>query len=259
MTRRIRLGIIGLGAMGSEMLDVAEAHPEVQVTMVADRNPSALDRGRAYRPSFAFTTEAMELVESPEVDAVYVAVPPQLHARYALPALERGKAVFCEKPLAVNLLEAETMAEAARRAGCPNAVNFALADRFLGPLDPLYLRLEEGAPGASEIGAFGLFQADRVPVKVTGQVGTPLPESYEWFLYGSRRSYRFMNWDQLDVCDGQDWVRVPLEGPRGTEHTRLTAFAEAVRGDPSTLPDFETGLRVARAVESFHAPKAAGA
>lgn len=55
------------------------------------------------------------------------------------------------------------------------------------------------------------------------------------------------------MSDGGEWKPVPLTGPRGSEATRLSLFADAVRvGKPRYLADFATALRVQEVVEAFH-------
>ena len=55
------------------------------------------------------------------------------------------------------------------------------------------------------------------------------------------------------LSDGGDWKPVALEGERGSESTRLTLFATAIRGgNPPDLADFTTALRVQQVVEAFH-------
>lgn len=65
-----------------------------------------------------------ELVADPAVRLVSIASPPATHREIALAALERGKAVLCEKPLAVTLAQAEELAAGAERAGVPTLVDF---------------------------------------------------------------------------------------------------------------------------------------
>ncbi len=90
-----------------------------------------LDEGRAR--SFAeaaavpwVTTDAAQVIESPEIDIVYVCVPTVGHKELVLRAAERGKHIFCEKPLATNLPDVEEMAAAVGRAGVKAGVGLIL-------------------------------------------------------------------------------------------------------------------------------------
>ena len=58
----------------------------------------------------------LELLQNPEIDAVYIPLPPALHGEWACRAAEHGKHVLCEKPLALNYVEACRMADACRQA-----------------------------------------------------------------------------------------------------------------------------------------------
>lgn len=64
-------------------------------------------------------TDAGELIADPQVDAVYVATPPDTHARYAIQALEAGKPVYVEKPMALNYNECLAMIATSRRMNVP--------------------------------------------------------------------------------------------------------------------------------------------
>ncbi|SER16058.1 Predicted dehydrogenase [Lentzea xinjiangensis] len=296
----IRLAVVGLGAMGTRMLTAALAHPGYTVVAGVDVVPRALDV-----PVVASLDEVLS-----DVDAVYVATPPASHAALVLSAFDAGKAVFCEKPLAVDLGEARGMAEAA--AGRPNAVNFALSDMAatleverrlpeLGPLRGVEIRLqfprwprafqaeaawlarsEQGGfvrevlshfvyltdrllgpltvesvssdcpeAGAAEVAARGLLRGSGVPVHVSAFSGLAGPEVYEWTVWGTTRSLRLTQWADLSSSDGGAWEPVPVERT-GSDHSRLTLFAQAVRGGhPRDLADFASGLRVAEVVEAF--------
>lgn len=125
----LRLGVIGLGAMGSEMLGVAAAHPDVTVALAADPGGLALQRARVAHPDIALSSDPKEVLSHSDVDAVYIAAPPVTHAAYAITALRSGKAVFCEKPLAVDLTEGEEMVAVAEATGLVNALNYTFSDR----------------------------------------------------------------------------------------------------------------------------------
>ncbi|WP_344656120.1 Gfo/Idh/MocA family oxidoreductase [Catenulispora subtropica] len=125
----LRLGVIGLGAMGAEMLAIAAAHPDVTVVLAADPGGSALERARIAHPDLTVTADPTEVVSHTGIDAVYIAAPPVTHAGYAIAAMKSGKAVFCEKPLAIDLAEGEEMVALADATGLVNALNYTLSDR----------------------------------------------------------------------------------------------------------------------------------
>jgi predicted dehydrogenase len=115
--------------MGTEMLASAAALPDFAVVRAYDVSPAATDRARTRWPDVSFAADTREVVESPDVDAVYVATPPMFHAEPAIAAMRAGKAVFCEKPLAISLADGRRMVAAAAESGVAEAVNFALSDR----------------------------------------------------------------------------------------------------------------------------------
>lgn len=126
-----------------------------------------------------------------------------------------------------------------------------LTDRLVGPLRPEYAVLDHRGDG-SETAAYGLMRADEIPVQLTGVVGAG-PETYEWTLRGSRQSYRLSGWRDLFVAEGNGWVPVELTGEPGSEATRLSLFARAIRGEQTPdLADFATAYRVQQVVEAFH-------
>lgn len=69
-------------------------------------------------------TDAQELIDDPEVDAVYIATPPGSHLEYTLAAAKAGKAVYVEKPMALNASECSTMIAACQEAQVPLFVAF---------------------------------------------------------------------------------------------------------------------------------------
>lgn len=112
----LRLGIAGLGQAAASMLPEILTHTGIQVTAAADLRREAREKFAA-----DFGGESYEQVEdlcrSPKVDAVYVATPHQFHAPHALAALESGKHVLLEKPMALTLEDCDAMIEAAERRG----------------------------------------------------------------------------------------------------------------------------------------------
>jgi predicted dehydrogenase len=142
----IRLGIIGYGIMGERLLRAAVAHDPnvVSVAGVWDPSPAALNRLGHDLPEVPRLSSAEDIVQAS--DCVYVASPPASHITYATAALDAGRAVFCEKPLAVDLASARDLVAAFETQQGRGAVNFPFASSFA--VDQLRAWLGAGAVGA---------------------------------------------------------------------------------------------------------------
>jgi UDP-2-acetamido-3-amino-2,3-dideoxy-glucuronate N-acetyltransferase len=110
---RLRVGVVGAGRWGRNLVRSFSALPDAQVTAISDlARPSADVLGGA-----EFFPDFHGLLESPHLDAVVIATPAELHAPQAIAAIERGRHVFVEKPMALSLRDALRMRDAARDAG----------------------------------------------------------------------------------------------------------------------------------------------
>lgn len=112
----IRVGILGAGTMGAMHAAAWASLPAVEVVGVFSRD-AARARPIANLCGAAPFTDADALIGHAAIDAIDVCLPSARHAAVVVPALEHGKHVFCESPLALDLDEAHRMREAARRAG----------------------------------------------------------------------------------------------------------------------------------------------
>lgn len=113
----IRFGILGFGLHAAKRLMPGfQLARSCRVTALSRRRISeARESARQYDIPLAFDS-AENLCRSPEVDAVFVATPNACHLADVLLAIESGKPVLCEKPMAVNADECQRMVEAARKA-----------------------------------------------------------------------------------------------------------------------------------------------
>src|SRR5712692_7160324 len=102
MDRPLRIGVIGLGRAATSMLPSLVAHPQVRVVAAADPRPEAREHFAAQFQADAYP-DPEPLVRRPDVDAVYIATPHQLHAEHVLLAASHGKHAICEKPMALTL------------------------------------------------------------------------------------------------------------------------------------------------------------
>ena len=146
MTETIRWGILGPGAIARTFATAVDALDGHQVTATGSRDPERarafnVERGYAGAEAGTYT----ELAGSGAVDAVYVATPHSAHLEHAALALREGKAVLCEKPLAVNASEARAMCGVARRHGA--LLMEAMWSRFLPATRQAAGWLKKGAIG----------------------------------------------------------------------------------------------------------------
>mgnify|MGYP002039126444 FL=1 len=112
----LTIGIIGFGARATLREEVHRPGQGSRITAVCDPSERARDDARRLLPDALITDSLDELLTS-GVDAVMVLTPDDTHAALSIRALEAGVAVFCEKPLAIDLADADAMLETARRTG----------------------------------------------------------------------------------------------------------------------------------------------
>ncbi|MEU6139467.1 Gfo/Idh/MocA family oxidoreductase [Streptomyces sp. NPDC047081] len=111
-----RVGVVGLGVISRAYLDTLVGRPAVRITAVADLDASRSAAVAAALPGVEALSVG-ELLSSPDVDTVLNLTVPAAHAEIALGAIEHGKHVYGEKPLAATLPEARAVMAAAAAAG----------------------------------------------------------------------------------------------------------------------------------------------
>ena len=112
----LRVAIAGLGAAVCMMIPALLKHPNVKITGAADLDGEPLEKFKSdFQVEGHSTVES--LCRSPNIDAIYIATPTQLHTQHALTAFENGKHVVLEKPMALTLEDAEEMINSAERNG----------------------------------------------------------------------------------------------------------------------------------------------
>ena len=112
----IRVGVIGYGYWGPNLVRNFAERPDAQVVVVADRRPERLALVERRYPGIRVTADPADLIADPAVDAVVIATPVALHFDLAIAALRAGKHVLVEKPMASTSEEASRLIdEAARR------------------------------------------------------------------------------------------------------------------------------------------------
>jgi len=164
-----RWGIIGLGSIAQKFADGLKAVPDAQLAAVASRTQAKADEfGKKNGAARSYGTYE-EIVRDPEIDAVYIATPHNLHKENALMCIEAGKAALCEKPFTINAREAREVVDAARQRKV--FLMEAMWTRYFPIMGRLRQLLDQGA-----IGEVGMVQADfgfRTDVNPKGRLFDP--------------------------------------------------------------------------------------
>lgn len=112
----ITLGQIGAGAWGRNLLRNFSNLSECRLKICCDQDTGVLANIKnQYNDKIKVTSSFGELLKDPQIDAIVIATPPETHADCSIKALKCGKHVFVEKPLALNINDAEEMIKAAEK------------------------------------------------------------------------------------------------------------------------------------------------
>lgn len=124
-SERVRLGIVGCGMATLVMYSPVLRHvAAAEVTALCDPDPAALGRVGAYFPRAESYQDDEELLRKAPIDAVLVATPVNMHRTQVVRAVQAGKHVMCEKPMARTVAECDEMIAAARAAGVTLMIGF---------------------------------------------------------------------------------------------------------------------------------------
>ncbi len=169
----IKFGIIGAGLMGREFASAAArwAHltdqlPRPEITAVCDRNPAIFEWYRANFPGIGlFTADYRELLARPDIDAVYVAVPHNLHGEIYCAVISAGKHLMGEKPFGMDLAANQTIMECLR--GNPNVTARCASEfPFFPAMQRICAMIDSGAFGRIiEVNAAFMHSSDLDPEK----------------------------------------------------------------------------------------------
>ncbi|MCL5746438.1 MAG: Gfo/Idh/MocA family oxidoreductase [Acidobacteria bacterium] len=131
MAKELRVGLIGCGFMGRthsnayrRLNNFFPVEHRAVLKAVCDKNG---EKAKSYADTWGYErveTDWRKLIDAKDIDLIDITVPNKFHCEIALAAAKAGKMVSCEKPLAMNVAEAEQMADAVEKAGVPNMVWF---------------------------------------------------------------------------------------------------------------------------------------
>ena len=263
---RVRVGFIGVGNRGDQLLDAFALQPDVEIAALCDVYEPYLQRdAAAVHPRFkrmgriprmrvnvpASTPRERDfrrLLDRKDVDAVCIATPDHWHAVQTIQALEAGKDVYVEKPLTITLVEGRRMVEAQRRTG--RVVQVGLHRRGAPVYQDLAPLVRDGL-----VGKVTLARAYRVDNMHPHGIGRMKPEDpppgFDWDLWLGPRAlrpyqyniapYRFRWWKDYSSQMG-NWGVHYMDVIRWLIGERAPVAISAVGGryavdDDRTIPD----------------------
>jgi predicted dehydrogenase len=151
VTTPLRFGILGTGNIARQFAASFSSSQRCALAAVGSRTIAAANTF-ATNHGVPFAVGSYDqLVRRNDIDAVYVSLPNSMHHEWAIKALQAGKHVLCEKPLAANADQAAEMFDAAQRSGC------VLAEAFMYRSHPL-IHAVMGAIDAGKIGRVRLIR-----------------------------------------------------------------------------------------------------
>lgn len=142
-----RLGFAGLGWIGGQRMQVLAESAAGRVAALCDPDPARVDAALAAVDAAPVVCAGFDELLNQPLDGIVIATPNALHAPQAAAALERGIAVFCQKPLATTATETQRLVELARRRDLPLGVDWSY--RFLAGVAELKSAIARGEIGTA--------------------------------------------------------------------------------------------------------------
>jgi len=197
---RVRVGMIGVGGRGQELLRWVAAVPNVQVVAVADIYKRRFDEAKSIVPALQTFDDHRLLLQVKDIDAILIASPLHMHATHLVDTLAAGKDVYCEKTMTWSIAEAERCLNAAKSSR--QVVGIGLQHESSGSLADAKQWIKQGLTG--KITQVEAWMSRNTP-HGQGQWVRPVPADctagnvrWDAFLTGRPArpfdAYKFINW-----------------------------------------------------------------
>lgn len=194
MKEKVGIGIIGTGFARKVQIPAFLACENTEIVSVAS---GSFENAKATAGEFGvehFTADWCETIKRDDVDLICITTPPNLHLEMTMLALENGKNVLCEKPMAMNVAEAEEMTAMARDKGVLALIDHEL--RFQPGRQKAYAMLREGEIGKVRHAKYHFRAPHRGDANLPwnwwsdieqgggalGAVNSHIIDSFNWFL-----------------------------------------------------------------------------
>jgi len=141
----IRIGTIGYGYWGPNIVRNFSNLDGAMVTTICDTNPDRLNRARKAHPNIEVTSDIADIMGSPKIDAVAIVTPVSTHFDLAKMALDNGKHVFVEKPFTATVTQAQELVETADKKNLKIMVDHTFL--FTGAVRKIKEVIDDGTLG----------------------------------------------------------------------------------------------------------------
>lgn len=145
MDKKIRVAMLGMGNMGRAHIAQLRKMEDVEIAALCSATDGALKYNEENGTDFPVYTDFDRLLNEVELDAVYVTLPPYAHDGQIEKAAEKKLAIFTEKPLAITLERAQSIADAVAKNGVKSMMGYHM--RFGGAVKYLRKLMAEGITG----------------------------------------------------------------------------------------------------------------
>jgi len=162
----VRVGLLGCGGRGTNHLETILKSTDARVTALADMFQDRLDKAKKYvddlssakgqpgvQRTFLGPHAYQEILDSKDIDAVVIATPPYYHVQHLAAAVEAGKHVYCEKPVAIDVPGAKRVLEIGKKAEGKLSLDVGFQIRMAPPFVELMKRIHAGGLGEIASGA----------------------------------------------------------------------------------------------------------
>lgn len=253
----IRWGIIGCGKVTEVKSGPAFSKVANSKLMAVMRRDAALAEDYARRHNVPrFYSNADDLINDRDVDAVYVATPPGSHAEYAVEVLKAGKPVYIEKPMARNYRECERINSAAEKYKLP--VFVAYYRRTLPGFLKMKQLIENGSIGKVRFVKLEIFnflsedeKAGKLPWRVMPEISGAghffdlASHQLDWldFVFGPVQKVRSVALNQSGCYQAEDFVSASLIFPGNVAAAGTWCFSLSAESNRDSLEIFgEKGM-----------------
>jgi predicted dehydrogenase len=252
LSKKIRLGIVGLGRVSKSHLPaILELNEIVELKAIVSRDKSKGEIEAVNWPGAKVYTSFDEAIMDPEVDAFVLLLPHDLHSTYSIKAMNRGKHVLIEKPMALNFSEAQAMVNSAEK----NHVTLMVGQsrRFFKPVMESIHKVREKAIGeVININAIFLGHMDKPAVEwwkdidhIGGFIiplwGSHILDYVLWAYNEMPETVYAQGYSNNPHWNGEDEVVISLRFSRGRMANLLMSFNA---GSKATDEDGLTGKRI---------------